>query len=76
MISSLTTHYISNLLHILSTDDYNWLDFAMSQSDKVGLFRAGVSAGYEFLETFDWSEHKELRAAEVASRCQESKTVT
>ena len=60
----------------ISTDDYNWLDFAMSQSDKVGLFRAGVSAGYAFLETFDWSEHKELRAAEVASRRQQSKTVT
>ena len=57
--------YKQVITHI-NTDSYHWLDFTMSQSEKVGLFREGVAAGYLFLESFDWGGYKELRAAEFA----------
>jgi len=59
----------------INTDGYNWLDFNMKQKDMLGLFREGVVAGYDFLENFDWEEHKELRAAEFASRRVKTKIV-
>ena len=54
------------LITHISTEGYNWLDFNMSQANKLGLFREGVLAGYEFLESFNWAQYKELRAAELA----------
>jgi len=57
--------YRHQIAHI-STEKYHWLDFEMSPEDKLGLFREGVLAGYRFLESFDWRQHKELRAAELA----------
>jgi len=55
-----------NLVAHINTDGYNWLDFNMSAEDKLGLFREGVKAGYDFLEAFKWDEYKQLRAAELA----------
>ena len=54
------------LITHINTDEYHWLDFNMSREDKLGLFREGVVAGYNFLETFDWEQYKTLRAAELA----------
>ncbi|MCL1983666.1 MAG: patatin-like phospholipase family protein [Clostridiales bacterium] len=56
--------YNSLIAHI-PTDKYNWLDFAMSPEDKLGLFREGVQSGYAFLECFNWEQYKALRAAEL-----------
>jgi len=53
------------LITHIPTEKYHWLDFEMSESDKLGLFREGVLAGYKFLEEFNWMLHKELRAAEL-----------
>ena len=55
-----------NLVAHINTDGYNWLDFNMSPEDKLGLFREGVKAAYDFLETFKWDNYKLLRAAELA----------
>ncbi|MDR2018414.1 MAG: patatin-like phospholipase family protein [Syntrophobacterales bacterium] len=55
-----------DLIAHINTGGYNWLDFNMSPEDKLGLFREGVLAGHDFLETFDWEQHKKLRAAELA----------
>jgi len=54
-----------HLITHIPTESYHWLDFNMSPKDKLGLFRAGVLAGYEFLENFDWAQYKELRRAEM-----------
>ncbi|MCL2747400.1 MAG: patatin-like phospholipase family protein [Oscillospiraceae bacterium] len=49
------------LIAHIPTDNYNWLDFAMTPEDKLGLFREGMQAGQAFLEGFNWDEHKRLR---------------
>lgn len=46
---------------------YNWLDFAMSRKDRVGLFREGAHAALAFLQKFDWEHYKQVRAALVAA---------
>jgi NTE family protein len=55
----------NDLIAHIPTEKYHWLDFEMSEEDKLGLFREGVAAGYAFLEGFDWAWHKELRKAEM-----------
>ena len=52
------------LITHIPTKKYNWLDFNMGFEDKLGLFMEGVVAGYVFLESFDWAQHKKLRATE------------
>jgi len=48
--------------HIL-IGDHNWLNFAMSDNDKIDLFRRGAVAAGEFLRKFDWQEYKRRREA-------------
>jgi NTE family protein len=45
----------------IRVDDYNWLDFGMSDTDKLGLFVEGVLAAGQFLATFDWPAYKKTR---------------
>jgi NTE family protein len=52
------------LITNIPTEKYHWLDFNMSDEDKLGLFSEGVTAGYKFLENFDWLLYKEMRASE------------
>jgi len=40
---------------------YNWLDFSISDKDKIGLFTLGATRAIEFLECFDWDAYKEIR---------------
>ena len=54
------------LITHISTEKYYWLDFNMGPEEKLGLFREGVLAGYNFLEDFNWAQYKKLRAAEIA----------
>jgi len=56
----------NHLIAYVSTGKYHWLDFNMSDEDKLWLFREGVIAGHKFLEEFDWEQYKELRQAELA----------
>ena len=50
------------LIAHVPTERFNWLDFAMSPQDKLGLFKEGMLAGRAFLEEFDWARYKSLRA--------------
>jgi NTE family protein len=46
----------------LDTDnEFNWLDFNMSDKDKLKLFEVGARGAMEFLEGFDWEEYKRDR---------------
>ncbi len=53
--------YNSLICHIDASEDYNWLDFNMSDEDKTGLFILGCERALEFLKTFDWTAYKKLR---------------
>lgn len=46
--------------HIL-IGEHNWLNFAMSDHDKIDLFRRGAAAAGDFLRKFDWMEYKRRR---------------
>jgi NTE family protein len=41
---------------------FNWLDFNMSDSDKLRLFLEGANCAANFLSSFNWGEYKKLRA--------------
>lgn len=41
---------------------YNWLDFEMSDAQKIGLFKDGVREAANFLRRFDWERYKRIRA--------------
>ncbi|WP_324674667.1 patatin-like phospholipase family protein [Hymenobacter sp. GOD-10R] len=54
-----------HLVHCLNVDGFNWLDFQMSDKQKLDLFAVGVRGAVEFLLNFDWQGYKKLRAAKV-----------
>lgn len=45
----------------MSDDKYNWLNFFLSNDDKIDMFILGVKAAAEFLRTFDWDAYKNDR---------------
>lgn len=40
---------------------FNWLNFFLSEKDKLALFRAGADAACKFLATFKWEDYKSDR---------------
>ena len=42
--------------------NHNWLDFSISDKDKLDLFIRGAEAASEFLQTFNWEKYKVIRA--------------
>jgi len=55
--------YQKYCIHHIDTSGFNWLDFNMSNRNKFYLFRRGVQAGVEFLESFDWEKYKKAHAS-------------
>lgn len=52
----------SKLICSIDADgQFNWLDFNMSDDDKVNLFNLGALRAIEFLEEFDWEAYKTIR---------------
>jgi len=49
------------ICNIDADKQYNWLDFKLKDSDKIGLFNLGAHKALEFIEGFRWDEYKELR---------------
>lgn len=49
------------LVSFIDIGNHNWLDFEISDEDKVDLFRRGAQAAKSFLENFDWEEYKSVR---------------
>ena len=51
-----------NLICKIDADKaYNWLDFNISDKDKIGLFTLGATRAIEFLEKFNWEVYKDIR---------------
>ncbi|MNP68739.1 hypothetical protein D3C76_1647350 [compost metagenome] len=51
----------SKLVTWIPAEGFNWLDFNMSDNNKVKLFLEGANCAANFLITFNWSEYKILR---------------
>lgn len=46
----------------LDTDNkFNWLDFNMSNTEKLDLFEMGADGAMDFLNRFDWKDYKATR---------------
>ncbi len=45
----------------IDVQDFNWLNFFLTDEEKIKLFRAGVKAAADFLKNFDWENYKSER---------------
>ncbi|BBM86597.1 patatin-like phospholipase family protein [Candidatus Uabimicrobium amorphum] len=52
-----------HLVSYINTDDYNWIDFKISNENKVGLFVEGAKTAADFLRKFDWQKYLQERQA-------------
>jgi NTE family protein len=53
------------LITKIDVGEHNWLNFSISDDDKVDLFIRGAKAAADFLRKFDWEEYKEIRGKMV-----------
>jgi NTE family protein len=51
-----------HLIGMIDTDGHNWLNFDITDEEKLDLFKKGVRAAADFLVKFDWEGYKKLRA--------------
>ena len=49
------------LVKHIDIGDHNWLNFNLSENDKIDLFTRGAKAADSFLRNFDWQKYKERR---------------
>lgn len=55
------------LVSEIDTGDHNWLDFHLSDTAKLDLFRRGAECAAAFLCKFDWPAYKEIRRSLAAA---------
>lgn len=51
-----------HLVKSIDIGDHDWLNFGITEEDKVDLFVRGAKAAGDFLRNFDWEAYKALRA--------------
>ncbi|TDN88828.1 NTE family protein [Salegentibacter sp. 24] len=54
--------YEKLICRIDADQEYNWLNFGMTEEMQEKLFLLGAKKGLEFLQSFDWKKYKEIRA--------------
>ena len=54
--------YEKLICRIDADEDYNWLNFGMTEERQQQLFLLGAKKALEFLQKFDWKQYKEIRA--------------
>jgi len=52
----------SMLIEKIDIGEHDWLNFGLSDNDKVDLFKRGAEAADRFLRCFNWLEYKKIRA--------------
>ncbi|MBR9998945.1 MAG: patatin-like phospholipase family protein [Cyclobacteriaceae bacterium] len=53
----------NRLITFINADQLvNWLNFNLSDEEKLLLFRKGAESAFSFVKNFDWAEYKELRS--------------
>lgn len=55
--------YQKHCIQSIDVSKYNWLNFALSDKEKLALFKQGVKKGLKYLEDFDWETYKKERSA-------------
>lgn len=55
-----------HLVTWIPANGFNWLDFNMSESNRIKLFLEGANCAADFLRGFDWSAYKKIREGMVA----------
>ncbi len=53
--------YKQLICRIDASEEFNWLDFNMTEDNQIKLFNLGASKAVEFLKGFDWDKYKETR---------------
>ena len=53
--------YKQLICRIDASEEFNWLDFNMSEEDQIKLFNLGAQKAVDFLKRFDWEAYKETR---------------
>ncbi len=51
----------TQLVTYIDLGEFNWLNFDISEEEKIKLFVEGVKAACNFLKNFDWEGYKQLR---------------
>ena len=50
-----------HLIGMIDINGHNWLNFDITEEEKLDLFKRGVRAAADFLDKFDWEGYKKLR---------------
>ncbi|PHN02294.1 patatin-like phospholipase family protein [Flavilitoribacter nigricans] len=58
---------LNQLVAQINTGDHDWLNFALTNEEKLDLFYRGVQAGVAFLTGFDWEAYKSGRRRKLMS---------
>ena len=51
----------------IETGDHNWINFGLTEEDKLDLFRRGARKAAEFLSNFEWKKYQDLRRNKLFS---------
>lgn len=54
-----------HLIGYIETGNHNWLNFSLSDDDKIDLFCRGARAASDFLKSFNWEKYKKMRATKL-----------
>ncbi len=54
-----------DLVEYIDIDGFNWIDFNISEENKLKLFRQGAKAASHFLRRFNWSDYKDTIKANL-----------
>jgi len=54
--------YRKLICRIDADQQFNWLDFNLSEAQQLAMFELGAQKAVEFLEGFDWEGYKQIRA--------------
>ncbi len=57
----LTHDDYEHLIQKIDIGEHNWLNFSISDEDKLDLFIRGAKAADEFLRKFNWDKYKKIR---------------
>ncbi len=55
-----------HLIGYIDTGNHNWLNFSLSDDDKIDLFCRGAKAASDFIKSFNWDKYKKMRATKLS----------
>jgi NTE family protein len=61
----LTNDDYEHLIQRIDIGEHNWLNFSISDKDKLDLFIRGAKAADEFLRNFNWEKYKKIRESMI-----------